>query len=204
MRLSASITAWATVGVLVISGTSFGITRWMVATAIEAGKPKADSIAAAQHAAEAPASDPGVEARRKQLAGLLDTVEAQLRTKPTDSMLVISAANLAYDLGEFDRAAKHYRTFLEKIDPQNDRVTIDYGFVLFQQGKVDEGIAKVEGVVKRHPNDQTALFNLGIMYLKSNKPDTALEWMKRCERADPASDVGKRATAVIETLQHSS
>lgn len=204
MRSTTSIALWATVGVLLIAGTSFGINRWLVQQAVEAGKPKADSIAAAQHAASAPEEDPQVEARRKQLSNLLDTVEVKLRNTPTDSMLVISAANLAYDLGDFEKAERYYSTFLEKIDPKNAQVTIDYGFVLFQRGKVDEGIAKVEGVVKSQPKNQTALYNLGIMHIRSNKPESALEWMKRCQKADPSSDVGKRAAAVIETLQHSS
>lgn len=204
MKGTTSIALWATVGVLLIAGTSFGINRWLVQQAVEAGKPKADSIAAAQHAASAPVEDPQVEARRKQLSNLLDTVEVKLRNTPTDSMLVISAANLAYDLGDFEKAERYYSTFLEKIDPKNAQVTIDYGFVLFQLGKVDEGIAKVEGVVKSQPKNQTALYNLGIMHIRSNKPESALEWMKRCQKADPSSDVGKRAAAVIETLQHSS
>lgn len=204
MRSTTSIALWATVGVLLIAGTSYGINSMLVQQAVEAGKPKADSIAAAQHATSAPEEDPQEAARRKQLSNLLDTVERKLRATPTDSMLVISAANLAYDLGDFENAARHYRTFLEKIDPKNAQVIIDYGFVLFQLGKVDEGIAKVEGVVKIQPTNQTALFNLGIMHIRSNKPESALEWMKRCQKANPTSDVGKRAAAVIKTLQQSS
>jgi len=204
MKSTSSIAILASVGVLVIAGTSYGINRVLVQQAVEEGKPKADSIAAAQHATSAPEEDPQVEARRLQLTRLLDTVEVKLQATPRDSMLVISAANLAYDLGDFDRAERHYRTFLEKIDPKNAQVTIDYGFVLFQLGRADEGIAKVEGVVKRQPTNQTALYNLGIMHIRSNKPETAVTWMKRCQSVNPTSDVGKRAAAVLETLQHSS
>jgi hypothetical protein len=82
----------AVIGVLLVAGVSFGITRWQISDARAAGKAKADSAAAAN------APMLAEQAKRDTLERLLNTVMERAQSMPNDSMLVISAANIAYNL----------------------------------------------------------------------------------------------------------
>lgn len=187
----------AVIGVLVIAALSFGITRWQISQAQSEGKAKADSAATAN------APMLAEQARRDTLSRLLDTLTAKADQFPNDSMLVVSAANIAYNLERFDVAERFYQRFLDSIDPKNVDVTIDYAYSVFMNGRTRQAIGILEDVIKRQPRNQAALYNLGILHLRSESTDKGLEWMRRCRDADPASDIGRRAANVITTLERS-
>jgi tetratricopeptide (TPR) repeat protein len=188
----------AVIGVLVIAALSFGITRWQISMAEADGKAKADS------AAKANAPIMAEQARRDTLTRLLDTLVVRAEQLPNDSMLVVSAANIAYNLERFDIAERFYRRFLDSIDPKNVDVTIDYAYSVFMNGRTTEAIKILEDVIERRPKHQAALYNLGILHLRSNATDKGLEWIRRCRDADPTSDIGRRAANLATTLERTS
>ncbi len=181
-----------------VSATSFGISRAIVASDREAGAAVADSMEASRSTAHAS------DGRRKQIEELLARVEQQLVSKPLDSMLLRSAGNLAYDIGRFDAAARYYRTFLDNIDGNATEVRIDLGYAVFESGKPDDGMAIIESVIRRHPSNQVALYNLGIMHLRSNNVEAGRTWLEKCVRVDATTDAGKRAAEIITSLSSAS
>ena len=188
----------AIVGVLLLAGLSFGITRWQIADAQADGKAKADSAAAAN------APMLAEQAKRDTLEKLLNTVVERVKSMPNDSMLVISAANIAYNLERYDVAERFYRRFLDSIDAKNVNVRIDYAYTVYMNGRMDEAVGILQGILARAPKHQAAMYNLGILYLRSEDTERGLEWMKKCRDVDSTTDVGKRAANLVTTLEQTS
>lgn len=163
-----------------------------------AGKEKALQRTSQRHA-----EDESV-ARERRLTTLLATIEDSLAARPLDSMLVVSAANISYDLGQFDKASRYYRRFLDAIDPEATAVRVDYAYCLFQTGKQDEAIAELEGIIQKDRKNQSALFNIAVMYTQLSKMEMAIMWFKRCQQANPSSPIGQRASAALNELSKNS
>lgn len=176
----------------IVAGTSFGIHRWTVSEAIEEGRPTADrrNVERTQQQQAA--------ARIDTLTNLLTVLEQKLEERPLDSMLVISAANVAYDLGNFEKAERYYRTFLEKIDPNNTNAKVDMSFVVFQAGRRDEAIQILRDVVAAEPKNQIAMYNLAYMLDQTGDAAGSMDMMKKVRDADPTSQLGQQAAALLK------
>lgn len=171
--------------VAIISVSSFSIHRYIVNDRI------------AEHAVSVPAAD----GRVARLDSVLAMVMIELQSKPNDSMLIVSAANMAYDLGRFDTAATLYQRFLADIDPGNTPVKIDYGYTLFMSGHPERGMAVIEGVIESEPRNQTAMYNIAILYARSGDFLLAKEWMERCITADSTSGIASNARDVLSRIE---
>lgn len=181
--------------VVFVGGGSYALTRYRISQDIEKGKGLAQERAAERNRQQSAVS------RQKTMTDLLTTLEDSLQRRPLDSMLLISSANISYDLGQFDKAATYYKRFLESVEPSNTAIRIDYAYSLYQTGKQDEGKAVLADVIRREPRNQVALLNLAVMYAQERNFDEALVWFKRCRDADPSSELGKRAVLAITQLE---
>lgn len=190
--------------VILVAGSSYGYSRMMIGKAVEEAKPLADQrneqraqmLAAEQQQAR-------IHARQDTLTVLLGRLEEKLRQAPKDSMLLISAGNIAYDLQQYEKAENHYKVFLETFSQNQLPVRIDYGFTVFQNGRQEEGKQILQDVLKRSPKNQTALFNLAYMYQQQNNVVKTKELLTFCKDADPTSAIGKNAAAVLTQLSES-
>jgi len=180
--------------VAVVGGGSYAYTRYIIGKDIEKGK------GLAQERAAETSRQQSTTQRQETMNNLLATLEDSLKARPLDSMLVLSSANISYDLGQFEKATRYYRLFLDSIAPNRTDVRIDYAYSLFETGKQEDGMAVLVDVVKADPENQTATLNLAVMFAQQQKFDEALKWFKRCRDADPASDLGKRASMAIKQL----
>lgn len=190
--------------VIVVAGSSYGVSRMMVNDAVAEAKPLADQRNAQRaKIQEAEQQQMRVAARQDTLTKLLLRLEEKLHQSPADSMLLISAGNVAYDLQEYNKAERHYKSFLDKYSNGQTAVKIDYGFTVFQTGKQDQGIKILRNVLDNDRNNQTALFNLAYMYQQQGKADSTRELLTRCRDANPTSDIGKNAAGVLQQLSTS-
>ncbi len=178
--------------VLSVSAVSFSVHRWIVSAATEEGRPIAEQRQAQRELQERQA------ARIDTLTSLLGVLELRLQEKPYDSMLVISAANVAYDLKEYEQAETYYRRFIDSIDSDNPAARIDLSFVVFQSGRQEEAIGLLENVVERYPNNQTAMYNMAYLLDQMGRSTEAVSWMTRCRDADPDSPLGRQAASILE------
>ncbi|MBC8125229.1 MAG: tetratricopeptide repeat protein [Candidatus Kapabacteria bacterium] len=190
-----TIIALALLIVLLVGGGSYAISRYVISGNIEKGKGLAEQRAAERSRQQ------GAASRQTTLTNLLTSLEDSLQTRPLDSMLLISAANISYDLEQFDKAAQYYDRFLKEIDPSNAAIRIDYAYSLYKTGKQAEGKSVLEGIIKKDSRNQAALLNLAVMFAQDRQFDEALKWFKRCKDVDPTSDLGKRAAMAIAQLE---
>ena len=99
--------------VIVVAGSSYGVSRMVINDAVAAAKPLADERnAQREQMLKAEQQQMMLHARQDTLTTLLARLEEKLQQSPTDSMLLISAGNIAYDLQQYGQAEKNYETFL--------------------------------------------------------------------------------------------
>lgn len=186
----------------IAAGASYGIVRYRVAQDVEQGKGLAEERAAQKREQQlADSMQLRMEKRKRSLTGLLRVVEDSLRARPLDSMLLISAGNISYDIGEFDKAVRFYRSFLASVDPTNINVRIDFAYALYASGKQTEGIDEMKRVISRAPTNQAALLNLAAMYGQMNQLDEAVEWFTKCREVNASTDYGKRASMALDEIR---
>lgn len=184
--------------VLSVSAISFSVHRWIVNDAIEEGRPIATERTAQREAQEREA------ARTDTLTSLLGVLELRLQEKPLDSMLVISAANVAYDLGQFEQAETYYRRFIDSIDTDHPAAQIDLSYVVFRSGRQEEALGLLETVIERYPKNQTAMFNMAYMLDQLGRPSDAVSWMERCRDVNPDTPLGRQAASILEQQEQTS
>jgi tetratricopeptide (TPR) repeat protein len=186
----------------IAAGGSYAIVRYRVAQDVETGKGLAEQRASQQREQKlADSLQVRMEQRKRSLTGLLRVVEDSLRARPLDSMLLISAGNISYDIGEFDKAVRFYRSFLTSVDPSNTMVRIDYAYALYASGKQTEGIDEMKRVISRAPTNQAALLNLAAMYGQMNQLDEAVVWFTKCRDVNASTDYGKRASMALDEIR---
>jgi len=178
--------------VLGVSAVSFSIHRWIVSDAVEVGRPIAEQRTAQREQQQQMA------ARTDTLKSLLGVLELRLRERPLDSMLVISAANVAYDLGMDEQAEMYYRRFIDSIDSDNPAARIDLSYVVFRSGRQDEAIGLLENVIERYPSNQTAMYNMAYLLGQMGRSSDAISWMTRCRDVNPDSPLGRQAASILE------
>lgn len=186
----------------IAAGGSYAVVRYRVAQDVETGKELAEQRASQQREQQlADSLQVRMEQRKRSLSGLLRVVEDSLRARPLDSMLLISAGNISYDIGEFDKAVRFYRSFLTSVDPSNTMVSIDYAYALYASGKQSEGIDEMKRVISRAPTNQAALLNLAAMYGQMNQLDEAVVWFTKCRDVNASTDYGKRASMALDEIR---
>lgn len=178
--------------VLVVAASSFGVQRYLIGLAEDEGKPLAQERAAQRAAQEEERQ------RTDTLEKMLLLVQQRLEERPLDSMLVISAANIAYDLGAFAVAEVYYNRFLDSIDPRNTAAAIDRAFVVFQQGRHSDAQSMLQRVIDAEPGNQTAMYNMAFMMHEAGHVEQSRTWMERVVAADPSSQIGKTAAEVLK------
>jgi tetratricopeptide (TPR) repeat protein len=186
----------------IAAGGSYAVVRYRVAQDVETGKGLAEQRASQQREQQlADSLQARMEQRKRSLSGLLRVVEDSLRARPLDSMLLISAGNISYDIGEFDKAVRFYRSFLTSVDPSNTMVRIDYAYALYASGKQTDGIDEMKRVISRAPTNQAALLNLAAMYGQMNQLDEAVVWFTKCRDVNASTDYGKRASMALDEIR---
>jgi len=121
------------------------------------------------------------------------------QSKPNKEQ-TFALANTNYDKGDFVMASALYKRYLEKFDPDNISVKIDYGYALFKSDKKDEGIEVMKSVVNADPQQAIAMYNLGIMYLEKKNSQEAIRWFKQCASSQFYPEIAARAQDILSKI----
>ncbi|MBK9247108.1 MAG: tetratricopeptide repeat protein [Ignavibacteria bacterium] len=109
-------------------------------------------------------------------------------------------ANLNYDKGDFVTAAGLYQRYLDKFDSENVAMRIDYGYALFSSGKQFEGIEVTKSVLIAHPEQASAMYNIGVMYANQGNFSEAMRWLKKCASSTTYPDIAAQAQDIINKV----
>jgi tetratricopeptide (TPR) repeat protein len=109
---------------------------------------------------------PNQQPTREQLKAMADQqaepLLAQLKSKPTDPMLLANIGNLYYDAQQYKEAVGYYDRSLN-VDPKNANTRTDLGTAYFYSGDIDRAISEFQTVLKDDPRHGQTLFNLGMV-----------------------------------------
>ena len=132
-------------------------------------RPTQASVSAKQAPIPSQGSQPGAAGAPVNAAQLKRMADKQaepllneLKTKPTDAVLLAQAGNVYYDAHQFNDAIDFYTRSLQS-DPKNTNVRTDMATALWYAGNVDRAIAEFDRVLKQEPNKGIALFNRGVV-----------------------------------------
>jgi tetratricopeptide (TPR) repeat protein len=87
---------------------------------------------------------------------------AELKSKPTDAVLLTKLGNLYYDAEQYPAAIDYYERSL-KAQPFDPSARTDLGTAYWYKGDPDMAVAQFDKALTIAPNKADTLFNLGIV-----------------------------------------
>ncbi|OHB67268.1 MAG: hypothetical protein A2V70_12335 [Planctomycetes bacterium RBG_13_63_9] len=128
-----------------------------------------------------------------------------LEIKPELAIAHYNLGNIALrEPGGPERAIVHYRKALE-VNPRYVPAHVNWGILLFQQGKIDEAIAHYRAALRINPFHLQAHASLGMALQKRGDPDGARRHLQQAlDRVPPDSVMGKQLQAALKEINGSS
>ena len=152
---------------------------------------------------------PGAEAQNphgegfEELQAKITELRGSVRNGSASSDEVLLLANLLYDQGmrtesveSFAESSALYERYLVD-NPDNPDARTDYAFTLFKIGDLDGSIAELQRVRASHPDHQYSSFNMAIMYMEKEMPDSVLHYMSVTAQIDSTTRIGQQAIEVL-------
>jgi tetratricopeptide (TPR) repeat protein len=120
------------------------------------------------------------------LARQITTLEAQLKTRPTDIEVMFRLAKLFHQQGTFQKSIPLFeRTIILK--PRHLEAHILLGMDRFHTGRAREAIEPLERAIELDPQNAEANFYLGVCFLSLDREDEATKAFKRLASQAPAT-----------------
>lgn len=119
----------------------------------------------------------------------INRMRERLNRNPRDAEALIALGNANFDIQRFDKARDLYLTFLG-IDPLNLHVRTDLASSYRNLGDVESAIQALRVVLKNDPSHETALYNLGVIFLNDRQdPDKAIGFWETLIDQHPQSTI---------------
>jgi tetratricopeptide (TPR) repeat protein len=200
--------------VLVLGSASFGITRLLIekpgASTQALSQGTAQRNGAQNNASAAEAASPGADGNNPsanpmskvtpEVQARIGSLQDSLQQFPNNGGVLLRLANAWYDAGAYFQAERFYERYLNEFEAKNVAARVDYAYTLLRQGSTDEAIAQTKKALEYEPNRVEALYNLGVMYYGKKDFAVAKDWLERCIKAAPGTEVAKSAEDIIKTI----
>lgn len=121
-----------------------------------------------------------------------------VENNPANAAAILDLANLRFDSGFFEDAAKNYGQYLI-LDPKNADARIDMAVCFYNLQQFDKAESEMLLALEYSPKHQTAYLNLGVVYLAKQNIDKAREWFNKAVELNPNSEIGKKAQSLLQS-----
>jgi tetratricopeptide (TPR) repeat protein len=111
---------------------------------------------------------------------------ARARNNPKDFEAQIMAANLEYQIGQYDEAIKFLLT-ANQIKPDDYNTVANLGMVNMDAGHMDAAEKWYRAALAKKPDDVAVLDGLCNVLLTAGKKDQAEQMINRLAKADPSN-----------------
>lgn len=128
----------------------------------------------------------------------INELEAQVKSNPSDTKLLLELAHLENDSGLLDQAILDYRKYLQ-TNPKDADARIDMGVCYYKQKQYDQAIAEMKEALKYSPDHQIGHLNLGIVNLAAGNIEESKRWLTKAVEINPNSEIGKRAQELLQS-----
>lgn len=128
----------------------------------------------------------------------INELKSLAEKNPENASLLLELANLRFDSGFFEDAAKSYEQYL-KLMPSNADARIDMAVCYYNLQQFDKAETEMLTALKYSPNHQTGYLNLGVVYLAKQDVNKAKEWFQKAVDLNPNSEIGKKAKSLLQS-----
>lgn len=128
---------------------------------------------------------------------------------------ILTLANILYDQGArartsgiqgadeaavrfFGESSFLYAEYLQKVPGDNDART-DFAYTLYQTGRLDQAIKELRTVREDDSGHQNSAFNLAMMYVQKDRPDSVLHYLQLTASIDSSTNSGRNALEALRT-----
>ncbi len=130
-----------------------------------------------------------------------EAIEQYRKSLELDPKSASAHYNLAASLarsGDFPEAERHFRAALES--KPNSQVYTGLGFVLWQQGRVDEAISSLQVAIDTDPQNAAAYDHLGTILIQQGRLEEAASSYRRLVRTRPSAAAHQELAQVLLRL----
>jgi tetratricopeptide (TPR) repeat protein len=127
------------------------------------------------HAGETGAAEGAMPPVMQKISEYRERLEKD--SKDLEALIFLGNAN--YDIQRYEKAQEYYQRALA-VDRANTHIRTDLASAYRQTGEIDRAIEELRAVLAQDPNQEIALYNLGIILLndKEDRDGAAKVWRK--------------------------
>lgn len=129
----------------------------------------------------------------------IDKFKAALQVNPKDTTALLGLGQMFEMASKFPEAADYYRRYLE-VSPGNVEVRMSLAGVYFNQQDLNKAEAEIKEVIRRRPNYDFALYNLGVIYAAAQKKNEAIKAWHQVMELSPGSELAQKSAANIASM----
>jgi tetratricopeptide (TPR) repeat protein len=126
----------------------------------------------------------------------LDLLNREIAMMPTNAVLRMQRADVAFNAGETNIVAGDLDTVL-KIDPANLDAIMFQAFLALQQKDYAKALKLADGVLERNEKNVQALTYKGIIYMEQKQDEKAIEAFNKALKIEPNSISAIRNRAIV-------
>lgn len=130
-----------------------------------------------------------------------DALDRMLTLWPGDAYALGSRAHAAAQAGDRAAAIGDYRLLLA-TNPQHSHGWFNLGFLLEQQGELEEAHAALQRAVELEPKLDRAWYGLGLVAIRQHRFDDAVAALRRNTELQPMSPHGWYQLARVQVDRH--
>jgi tetratricopeptide (TPR) repeat protein len=155
-------------------------------------------ISASAGTAQSEGEGQGVDmAAMEQVSQQIAKYKSDLQANPKDTTALLALGGMYEIASRFDEAADYYRRYLE-VEPGNLQVRMSLAGVYYNHNQRQLALNEIQQVLKRQPNYDYAMYNLGVIYLAEGKKDEAIKWWHKVIEANPSGELAHSAREQIK------
>ncbi|HET6274167.1 MAG TPA: tetratricopeptide repeat protein [Bacteroidota bacterium] len=117
-------------------------------------------------------STPSKENASKSVVEQINHLKDVVKKDSTSASVNFELAQLLQDAHRPSEATEYYARGLA-LDPSNTTSRIDYSLCLYEVGRIPEAMDQNHRVLRKHPSNPEALYNLGALYANTGRNDSA-------------------------------
>jgi len=126
-------------------------------------------------------------------------MNAALQANPKDTTALFGLGQMYEMASKFPEAADYYRRFLE-VSSGNVDVRMGLAGVYFNQQELGKAEAEMKETIRRRPNYDMAIYNLGVIYAAGQKKADAIKAWHKVMEISPGSELAQKAANSIKAI----
>ncbi|MCL4367973.1 MAG: tetratricopeptide repeat protein [Actinobacteria bacterium] len=137
------------------------------------------------------------------MTALVKAAEDAYKAKPKNLQTLLNLGDVYIQANKPDDATKIFNEALV-VDANSSLAKVGLAMAKFVKGDATGAQADLEKLIAADPKDQTAQYDLAIVYFQAGQTDKAKVAWVAAAAIDPASDLGKMSQQFVDMMKNSS